>query len=110
MTTKVPPVEVTILDKIRRIETTIRLINEEVSKQLVRKSKELKINLTQDLKDKCQASISGTDKIYQCKICNKYFDEGRKLGGHVSRAHKIAQWSSSTFKQVTSLIEKEADK
>lgn len=27
-------------------------------------------------------------KQYLCKICNKSFDDGRKLGGHVSRAHK----------------------
>ena len=23
-----------------------------------------------------------------CKFCSKPFDDGRKLGGHVSRAHK----------------------
>jgi hypothetical protein len=86
--TSIPLAEVGILDKIRRIESTLRLINEEVSKQLVRKSKQLKINLTQDLKEKCQVSISGPEKVYQCKICFKEFDEGRKLGGHVSRAHK----------------------
>lgn len=29
-------------------------------------------------------------RIYVCRICGKEFDEGRKLGGHVSRAHKGA--------------------
>ena len=66
----------------------IDLISQEVSKQLIRKSRELNICLPQELKEKCAAFITGPEKVYQCKICFKVFDEGRKLGGHVSRAHK----------------------
>jgi cell division protein FtsL len=88
MATKPVPIEAGILDKIEKIDVTIKLINQEISKQLIRKSRELKISLTQDLKEKCDNYILGPEKVYQCKICWKIFDEGRKLGGHVSRAHK----------------------
>jgi hypothetical protein len=26
--------------------------------------------------------------MYKCDICEKSFDDGRKLGGHISKAHK----------------------
>ena len=26
--------------------------------------------------------------MYKCEICQKSFDDGRKLGGHISKAHK----------------------
>jgi len=41
-------------------------------------------------------------KLYSCRICNKHFDDGRKLGGHVSRAHKDKskieeEWKTDTL-------------
>jgi hypothetical protein len=30
-------------------------------------------------------------KEFKCKICNEVFDDGRKLGGHNSRKHKVKQ-------------------
>jgi uncharacterized C2H2 Zn-finger protein len=27
------------------------------------------------------------EKIFDCKFCGKEFNDGRKLGGHISRAH-----------------------
>lgn len=61
-----------------------------MSQQLFRKEIEIGIDLTQDLRDKCQNYLAGFggNKLYSCKICFKVFDDGRKLGGHVSRAHK----------------------
>lgn len=88
MTTTDASIEVQVLRKIQMLETTIEKINLEISKELMRKSSELKIKLTQDLKEKCSNYITGPEKAYACKFCNKSFDEGRKLGGHVSRAHK----------------------
>jgi DNA-directed RNA polymerase subunit M/transcription elongation factor TFIIS len=37
--------------------------------------------------------MEAKSKLYVCKVCGKEFDEGRKLGGHVSRAHKGSQSS-----------------
>lgn len=37
--------------------------------------------------------IEAKSKLYVCKVCGKEFNEGRKLGGHVSRAHKGSQSS-----------------
>lgn len=34
-------------------------------------------------------------KSYVCKTCGRKFDDGRKLGGHVSRAHKNGSGSTS---------------
>jgi hypothetical protein len=79
-----------VLQKIAKVNNLINLINREVSKQLIRKSQTLHVDLTQDLKEKCAIFLSDYQdlKLYYCKICNKRFDDGRKLGGHVSRAHK----------------------
>jgi hypothetical protein len=38
-------------------------------------------------------SMEMQSKLYVCKVCGKEFNEGRKLGGHVSRAHKGSQLS-----------------
>ena len=44
---------------------------------------------------------SGTivKKNYVCKICGRKFDDGRKLGGHVSRAHKDGAGSISFMEE-----------
>lgn len=39
--------------------------------------------------------LENSSRLYVCKVCGKEFDEGRKLGGHVSRAHKGAGSMSS---------------
>ena len=31
---------------------------------------------------------SNADKVFRCRYCPKEFNDGRQLGGHVSRAHK----------------------
>jgi hypothetical protein len=79
-----------MLEKIQDIEYVIENIRKNVSHQLFRKETEIKIDLTQDLREKCQNYLAGFggNKLYSCKICCKVFDDGRKLGGHVSRAHK----------------------
>lgn len=79
-----------IMAKIYDIEQVIENIRKDVSHQLFRKEGEINIELTQDLRDKCQNYLAGFggNKFYSCKVCNKVFDDGRKLGGHVSRAHK----------------------
>lgn len=33
-------------------------------------------------------------KKFVCKYCNKEFNDGRKLGGHISRSHPFAKYSS----------------
>ena len=38
-------------------------------------------------------------KNYVCKICGRKFDDGRKLGGHVSRAHKDGVGSISFMEE-----------
>jgi hypothetical protein len=38
-------------------------------------------------------------KNYVCKICGRKFDDGRKLGGHVSRAHKDGESSISFMEE-----------
>jgi hypothetical protein len=38
-------------------------------------------------------------KNYKCKICGRKFDDGRKLGGHVSRAHKDLSSSISFLEE-----------
>jgi hypothetical protein len=57
---------------------------------LISKSMELGIPLTQDLNGKCFNYLSEDSKrkVYACRICKQKFNDGRKLGGHVSRAHK----------------------
>ena len=47
-----------------------------------------------------KCSLLPKEKQYVCKVCGRDFDEGRKLGGHVSRAHKGSQ---SSFASVLSL-------
>lgn len=49
---------------------------------------------------KIKSSLLPKEKQYVCKVCGREFDEGRKLGGHVSRAHKGSQTS---FASVLSL-------
>lgn len=77
-----------ILAKIEELEMLIELVNREISKQLKRKSIELNIEVTQDLKEKCSSYLAANEKAYSCKVCLKAFSDGRQLGGHVSRAHK----------------------
>lgn len=53
-------------------------------------------NFSDEVIDECkmyQTSLEQNKKIYVCKICNREFDDGRKLGGHVSRAHKNGSFS-----------------
>jgi hypothetical protein len=80
--------EAEVLCKIEQLDKTLEMINVEISKHLLRKSDELQIKVTQDLKDKCASHMVGPEKVYSCKVCLKVFNDGRKLGGHVSRAHK----------------------
>jgi hypothetical protein len=79
-----------MMAKIQEIEGVIEGMRREVSQQLFRKEMEIGIELTQDLREKCQNCLAGFGggKVYSCKVCLKVFDDGRKLGGHVSRAHK----------------------
>lgn len=65
-------------------------IKKEVSIILYNKSNALGIELSQELKEKCELYLNTNQglKLYVCKFCGKEFDDGRKLGGHVSRAHK----------------------
>lgn len=58
---------------------------------IINKSTQMKIRINEDLETKCQNLITSyhpNTKAYICKTCYKAFDDGRKLGGHVSRAHK----------------------
>lgn len=79
-----------ILKKLAAFEAIVEGIKKEVCEILVKKSRELDLELTQDLKEKCAIYLKGSQnsKLYMCKICLKKFNDGRKLGGHVSRAHK----------------------
>lgn len=38
--------------------------------------------------EKCMLVLNVPTKKYSCSYCNKEFNDGRKLGGHISRAHK----------------------
>jgi hypothetical protein len=35
----------------------------------------------------CDDSLEEELKMFDCKFCGKEFNDGRKLGGHISRAH-----------------------
>lgn len=79
----------------RKIDVILSLcdeINKEISKKLISKARFLQVELTQDLQEKCSYFL--TEPIernsYRCKICDRVFDDGRKLGGHISRAHKAS--------------------
>lgn len=64
-------------------------------------NKEEKVDI--DVRIRCfkiKSSLLPKEKLYVCKVCGREFDEGRKLGGHVSRAHKGSQTS---FASVLSL-------
>jgi hypothetical protein len=50
-------------------------------------------------------NIEQGSKQYVCKTCGKEFDEGRKLGGHVSRAHKGASQCSLSIESEESVSE-----
>jgi hypothetical protein len=79
-----------ILKKISKIIGLTDEINQELSNKLITKSRAIGIELTQDLKERCAHYL--TEPIerekYSCKVCGEKFNDGRKLGGHVSRAHK----------------------
>lgn len=83
-------IEREIFSKIDKFEELLQLLQMEVSHILLRKSEDLRIELTEDLKERCGNYMQGTErqKKYECRVCGKLFDDGRKLGGHVSRAHK----------------------
>lgn len=54
-------------------------------------------NVAEDVRRICfriKSSLSAKEKQYVCKFCGREFDEGRKLGGHVSRAHKGSSMTS----------------
>jgi hypothetical protein len=43
--------------------------------------------------------------VYKCEYCPKEFNDGRKLGGHVSKAHprikeKVGQYLSSSKMEI----------
>lgn len=41
------------------------------------------------MKDQCETILIAINpKKFQCKYCEKRFDDGRQLGGHTSRVHK----------------------
>jgi len=45
--------------------------------------------MSKDLKDQCDSLVlSQKEKLFYCKFCFKAYDDGRKLGGHVSRVHQ----------------------
>jgi hypothetical protein len=49
----------------------------------------MSFGICKELKDQCDSFIIAIQsKRFQCKYCLKAFDDGRKLGGHVSRVHK----------------------
>lgn len=51
---------------------------------------------------RCHHLIQGKqigNRLYICKVCGREFDEGRKLGGHVSRAHKESESSLSFLEE-----------
>jgi uncharacterized C2H2 Zn-finger protein len=35
----------------------------------------------------CDDVSEEDEKMFDCKFCGKEFNDGRKLGGHISRAH-----------------------
>lgn len=50
-----------------------------------------------DVRSRCfriKSELLPKEKQYVCKLCGREFDEGRKLGGHVSRAHKGSSQTS----------------
>lgn len=61
-----------------------------ISVSVVKKMKKGKI-FTSPVIAKClemREAEENNRRLYVCKVCGKEFNEGRKLGGHVSRAHK----------------------
>jgi hypothetical protein len=41
--------------------------------------------------------VEEESKIFKCKFCLKAFDDGRKLGGHISRTHARQKGEKENF-------------
>ena len=77
----------------KQIQTVLDLshkINQELSTILLQKEIDINVELTQELKERCTHHLTGLNQrnSFACKYCFKTFDDGRKLGGHVSKSHK----------------------
>ena len=76
---------------IQEIEEVSGKISRMVSILIEVKARDLGTRPSQDIAEMCmsfRSAASGLPKMYSCPVCGKEFDDGRKLGGHVSRAHK----------------------
>ena len=75
------------LARVSAIEKHITELRLELSKKLLSEEAEISYPFKAELLSYIESATPQPNK-YSCKICKKKFNDGRKLGGHVSRAHK----------------------
>jgi hypothetical protein len=74
--------------KVSAIQETVINIRASLSIQILEQDKaSLDKKFRLELESYAAMNVPQPDK-YACKVCKKVFNDGRKLGGHVSRAHK----------------------
>jgi len=75
------------LAKVAAIQSHITELRVAFSKYVLAEEKNLSKALKEELESFATANDPKPDR-FKCRVCGKHFDDGRKLGGHVSRAHK----------------------
>ena len=75
------------LAKVAAIQSHIIDLRVAFSKHVLADEKNLNKGLKEELESFITVNTPKPDR-FKCKICGKDFNDGRKLGGHVSRAHK----------------------
>jgi hypothetical protein len=76
------------LQKLKEVNDLINIFKLQLAEHLFHKEKEIGVEILKELKEKCIASMTYNKKVmHKCEYCEKEFDDGRKLGGHVSKAH-----------------------
>lgn len=45
------------------------------------------------------AQVKDKQRMFKCKYCDRKYDDGRKLGGHISRAHPLYNKFKNCFRK-----------
>ncbi len=95
-------IEKELLQKTEYIKELLSMLKKHIAASVIKKVNAGSSNIDVDFYLAClELQQNGTilKKNYVCKICGRKFDDGRKLGGHVSRAHKDGPGSISVMKE-----------
>lgn len=80
-------IEKETLNKVAGIRGTVLRLRLALSQQILSGGSQIDSRFRHELESYMTSSVVES-KAYECRVCGKTFNEGRKLGGHVSRAHK----------------------